>query len=48
MIPPSTYRIQFSADTTFADGVGLLPYLDSLGAGALYASPRPTPGGGTC
>jgi (1->4)-alpha-D-glucan 1-alpha-D-glucosylmutase len=37
--PSSTYRLQFSAATTFADGQRLLPYLDALGAGALYASP---------
>jgi (1->4)-alpha-D-glucan 1-alpha-D-glucosylmutase len=33
--PSSTYRLQFSAATTFADGQRLLPYLDALGAGAL-------------
>lgn len=37
--PSSTYRVQLSRDTTFADTVGLLPYLDALGVGALYASP---------
>ena len=47
MIPSSTYRIQFSADTTFADGVELLPYLDTLGAGALYASPLLESGAGS-
>jgi (1->4)-alpha-D-glucan 1-alpha-D-glucosylmutase len=46
-IPSSTYRIQFSADTTFADGVALLPYLDALGAGALYASPLLESGAGS-
>jgi (1->4)-alpha-D-glucan 1-alpha-D-glucosylmutase len=45
--PPSTYRIQFSADTTFADGIALLPYLDGLGAGALYASPLLASGAGS-
>ena len=34
-VPASTYRIQFSTDTTFADGLDLLPYLDGLGAGGL-------------
>ena len=37
--PSSSYRLQFSAETTFADGLTLLPYLDGLGVGALYASP---------
>jgi (1->4)-alpha-D-glucan 1-alpha-D-glucosylmutase len=39
LVPSSTYRVQFSADTTFADGIALLPYLQMLGVGALYASP---------
>jgi (1->4)-alpha-D-glucan 1-alpha-D-glucosylmutase len=39
LVPSSTYRVQFSADTTFADGKALLPYLQMLGVGALYASP---------
>jgi (1->4)-alpha-D-glucan 1-alpha-D-glucosylmutase len=47
LVPSSTYRIQFSADTTFADGVGLLPYLDALGVGALYASPLLESGAGS-
>ncbi len=37
--PSSTYRLQLSARTTFADAVELVPYLDALGVGALYASP---------
>ncbi len=37
--PSSTYRLQFSKDQTFTDAVDLLPYLDTLGVGALYASP---------
>jgi (1->4)-alpha-D-glucan 1-alpha-D-glucosylmutase len=45
--PPSTYRLQFSADTTFADGIALLPYLDGLGVGALYASPLLASGAGS-
>ncbi len=45
--PSSTYRIQFSKDTTFADGVALLPYLDALGVGALYASPLLESGAGS-
>ena len=35
----STYRLQFSSACTFADAVALVPYLASLGVGALYASP---------
>ncbi len=35
----STYRLQFSPACTFADAVALVPYLASLGVGALYASP---------
>ena len=47
LVPSSTYRVQFSADTTFADGVALLPYLDALGTGALYASPLLESGAGS-
>ena len=39
MIPSSTYRIQFSAETTLQQGAELVPYLDALGVGAVYASP---------
>ena len=39
MIPSSTYRIQFSAETTLQQGADLVPYLDALGVGAVYASP---------
>jgi len=46
-VPSSTYRLQFSADTTFTDAVELLPYLDGLGAGALYASPLLEAGAGS-
>ncbi|MHA6630733.1 malto-oligosyltrehalose synthase [Pseudonocardia sichuanensis] len=45
--PSSTYRLQFSRDTTFTDAVALLPYLDALGAGALYASPLLESGAGS-
>jgi (1->4)-alpha-D-glucan 1-alpha-D-glucosylmutase len=45
--PSSTYRLQFSKGTTFADAVGLLPYLDALGVGALYASPLLEAGAGS-
>jgi len=38
-IPTSTYRIQFTPLFTFADALELVPYLDELGAGCLYASP---------
>ncbi|QYN40662.1 malto-oligosyltrehalose synthase [Pseudonocardia sp. DSM 110487] len=45
--PSSTYRLQLSKDTTFGDAVELLPYLDALGAGALYASPLLESGSGS-
>jgi (1->4)-alpha-D-glucan 1-alpha-D-glucosylmutase len=38
-LPGSTYRLQLSADQTFADAAALTGYLDRLGIGALYASP---------
>ena len=38
-VPSSTYRIQFSKEQTFEQVQDLLPYLDALGADALYASP---------
>jgi (1->4)-alpha-D-glucan 1-alpha-D-glucosylmutase len=37
--PPSTYRLQFGPGLTFADAAAMVPYLASLGAGAVYASP---------
>ncbi len=37
--PPSTYRLQFGPDLSFADAAALVPYLASLGAGAVYTSP---------
>jgi (1->4)-alpha-D-glucan 1-alpha-D-glucosylmutase len=45
--PSSTYRVQLSKDTTFGDAVELLPYLDALGVGALYASPLLESGAGS-
>ncbi|MGH3616386.1 MAG: malto-oligosyltrehalose synthase [Pseudonocardia sp.] len=45
--PSSTYRLQFSVDTTFDDAIGLMPYLDALGVGALYASPLLESGAGS-
>ncbi|MFL6061507.1 MAG: malto-oligosyltrehalose synthase [Marmoricola sp.] len=44
--PSSTYRLQLSADLTFADAERLLPYLADLGVGWLYLSPvlQSTPG----
>ena len=47
MIPASTYRIQFSADTTLQQGADLVPYLDALGVGAVYASPLLASGKGS-
>ena len=47
MIPSSTYRIQFSADTTLQQGAELVPYLDALGVGAVYASPLLASGKGS-
>jgi (1->4)-alpha-D-glucan 1-alpha-D-glucosylmutase len=45
-IPTSTYRVQFNAHFRFTDGEALVPYLDELGVGWLYASPyfRARPG----
>jgi (1->4)-alpha-D-glucan 1-alpha-D-glucosylmutase len=45
-VPLSTYRVQFGPHFRFADGEALVPYLDALGAGYLYASPyfRARPG----
>ncbi|HEY6421949.1 MAG TPA: malto-oligosyltrehalose synthase [Pseudonocardiaceae bacterium] len=37
--PASTYRLQFSPGLTFADAASVVPYLASLGVGAVYASP---------
>ncbi|MFD1140155.1 malto-oligosyltrehalose synthase [Larkinella insperata] len=37
--PVTTYRIQFHKDFTFKDVEKILPYLEKLGIGALYASP---------
>ncbi|HLI12561.1 MAG TPA: malto-oligosyltrehalose synthase [Alphaproteobacteria bacterium] len=38
-VPRATYRIQFSADFTFDDGIRIVPYLAALGVSHLYASP---------
>jgi (1->4)-alpha-D-glucan 1-alpha-D-glucosylmutase len=46
-VPSSTYRIQFSKDQTFDQVRDLLPYLDALGVGALYASPLLESGAGS-
>lgn len=37
--PRATYRVQFSADFTFGDAAGIVPYLAQLGVSHLYASP---------
>ena len=47
MIPSSTYRIQFSSATTLQQGAELVPYLDALGVGAVYASPLLASGKGS-
>jgi (1->4)-alpha-D-glucan 1-alpha-D-glucosylmutase len=39
LIPTSTYRLQLNAELTFADAAAVVPYLASLGAGAVYTSP---------
>jgi (1->4)-alpha-D-glucan 1-alpha-D-glucosylmutase len=38
-LPSSTYRLQLGPDLSFADAVAVVPYLASLGAGAVYTSP---------
>jgi (1->4)-alpha-D-glucan 1-alpha-D-glucosylmutase len=45
-VPVSTYRVQFGPQFRFIDGERIVPYLDALGAGYLYASPyfRARPG----
>ena len=44
--PISTYRIQFHKGFTFSDAEKIIPYLQQLGIGTLYASPifAATPG----
>ncbi len=37
--PTSTYRLQFGPQFRFADAAAIVPYLDALGVGWLYASP---------
>ena len=39
LIPTSTYRLQLNAELTFADAAAVIPYLASLGVGAVYTSP---------
>jgi (1->4)-alpha-D-glucan 1-alpha-D-glucosylmutase len=39
LIPTSTYRLQLNAELTFADAATVVPYLASLGVGAVYTSP---------
>jgi len=45
-VPVSTYRVQFGPQFHFTDGERIVPYLDALGIGYLYASPyfRARPG----
>lgn len=45
-VPLSTYRVQFGPQFRFTDGERIVPYLDALGIGHLYASPyfRARPG----
>lgn len=45
-VPVSTYRVQFGPQFSFSDGERIVPYLDALGIGHLYASPyfRARPG----
>ena len=45
-VPVSTYRVQFGPRFHFTDGERIVPYLDALGIGHLYASPyfRARPG----
>ena len=37
--PASTYRLQLGPGLTFADATGVVPYLASLGVGAVYTAP---------
>lgn len=39
-IPVSTYRVQFNQQFRFVDARGIVPYLDEIGIGDLYSSPR--------
>jgi (1->4)-alpha-D-glucan 1-alpha-D-glucosylmutase len=38
-IPRATYRLQFHKGFTFADAIGIVPYLKRLGISHVYASP---------
>ncbi len=44
--PVSTYRLQFHKDFTFSHFTDILPYLQKMGVGTIYASPifEATPG----
>lgn len=48
MIPRATYRMQFHAAFTFADGAGLADYLARLGVSHLYSSPILHARAGSC
>lgn len=37
--PTATYRLQFNRNFTFADAIGLVPFLHQLGISHVYASP---------
>ncbi|MGH3822863.1 MAG: alpha-amylase family glycosyl hydrolase, partial [Pseudonocardiaceae bacterium] len=39
VIPASTYRLQLNAELAFAEATAVVPYLASLGVGAVYTSP---------
>jgi len=39
MTPRATYRLQFNAEFTFADGARIAPYIARLGVSHVYASP---------
>jgi (1->4)-alpha-D-glucan 1-alpha-D-glucosylmutase len=45
-IPTATYRLQFTPEFGFRDATAIVPYLDDLGVGHMYASPylRARPG----
>ena len=47
MTPRATYRCQFHKDFTFAAAERIVPYLDRLGIGHLYASPITTAASGS-
>jgi (1->4)-alpha-D-glucan 1-alpha-D-glucosylmutase len=49
-IPTATYRLQFTPEFGFRDATAIVPYLDDLGVGHMYASPylRARPGSMHC